>query len=520
MESSAESKSGRVVVVTGAARGIGLACARRFAGAGDIVILADRDIETCQARADELGAPHFAIAMDVGNEASVVAAMRCIESQTGPLDVLVNNAGIVDAKARPILDVPSADIDALVRINLQGSYVVAREAGRQMIAANGGAIINISSGAGTRAIPGRAAYSMTKAAILGMTRALSCEWAPRGIRVNAILPGYINTEILASLERAGRFDPAAVGHAIPLGRLGNVEEVADVVFHMAGATYVSGASVSVDGGVDAFGGPADASKAPAPVMPKILRGVACVTGGANGIGAAIADKLVGDGHKVVVLDSDTDALSRIGDDRVAIELDITNEVNVERCIARISEEYGPITVLVNNAGIIDPMASTIDQNLSDFQRVIDVNLIATLQVARATARQMMANGGGAIVNLSSIVATGGMSRRNAYCASKAGVSMLTRSLACEWAEYGIRVNAVAPGFVMTSAIKALVDSGTRNLDAIKRRIPMGRLGTPEEIADVVCFLSSSAASYMTGAVYTADGGYGAYGDVGSAFTES
>jgi NAD(P)-dependent dehydrogenase (short-subunit alcohol dehydrogenase family) len=129
---------------------------------------------------------------------------------------------------------------------------------------------------------------------------------------------------------------------------------------------------------------------------------------------------------------------------------------------------------------------------------------------------MMAQGGGAIVNLSSIVANGGMPRRNAYCAAKAGISMLTRSLACEWATHGIRVNAVAPGYIATPGVRALEQEGKRDLTQVRRRIPMGRLGEPSEMADVVAFLVSDAASYVTGSIYAADGGYAAYGDVGPA----
>lgn len=511
MTDGSRSQSARTVLVTGAARGIGLACAKRFARSGDTVILADIDIAACEREAAALGAPHFALRMDVGSEDSIREAIRSAIARDGRIDILVNNAGIVDSQARPLLNVPAPDIRRLIDINLNGSFVAAREAGRHMATNGGGAVVNIASGAALRAIPGRAAYSMTKAAILGLTRALASEWAGSGIRVNAVLPGYVMTEILAALEREGRFDPRVVASAVPLGRLGTAEEVAETVYQVAGSTYVTGASISVDGGVDAFGAPTAAASGPAPRFDAAPSQVACVTGGASGIGAAIGRRLADKDYRVIILDKDEAALAKIGPGQVGIALDVTDEQAVDRCFDEISARYGPVAMLVNNAAIVDPLSPTLEQHLPDFQCVIDVDLMATLFASRAAAKQMIAAGGGAIVNLSSIVAAGGMPMRNAYCAAKAGVSMLTKSLACEWAQHGIRVNAVAPGYILTPAVEALMKKGERNLDAVRRRIPMGRLGTPDEIAEIVAFLLSGAASYMTGTIYAADGGYAAYG---------
>jgi NAD(P)-dependent dehydrogenase (short-subunit alcohol dehydrogenase family) len=500
----------RIILVTGAAAGIGLATARVFAGNGDTVVLADRDPAAAHRAALSLGAPHHALEMDISDEQMVRDGVAAVLEQHGRIDVLVNNAGIVDASGTPAMDVQMATLERILRVNLTGSYLVAREVGTAMLQQGAGAIVNLSSLIAWLTIPGRTPYAMSKSALLGFTRALACEWASAGVRVNAVLPGYVATDIVRSLVEQGKVDPALAVSRVPLGRMAEPEEIAQAVFWASGNGYVTGASIAVDGGYSAYGGWEPAASGAACSPRPAGAPVVMVSGGARGIGAATADRFAADGAKVIVLDREPS----VGHE--SLILDVTDGDAVDRAIGQIVARHGRIDVLVNNAAIADDFLPTAQQQVGPFEHGLAINLVAPFRLAQAAAAVMKRQRGGAIVNLSSIAARGGLPRRNSYCASKAGIETMTRSLACEWASAGIRVNAVAPGYIATPGVVALETEGKRSLDAVRRRIPMGRLGDPAEIADAIAFLASPAASYMTGSIVAVDGGWSAFGDAGDA----
>jgi len=248
--------------------------------------------------------------------------------------------------------------------------------------------------------------------------------------------------------------------------------------------------------------------------------VVLITGAADGIGWATAQKFAAAGYAVAILDVQEEAAKaravELGDGHHAVRCDVSVEADVCAAVTEIAERYGRLDAVVNNAGIGSPHIPTLEQSVESFERVLRIHLTGTFAVSREAARVMIETGGGAIVNISSIAGVTGLPRRNAYGAAKAGIASMTRSMACEWAGRGIRVNAIAPGFVTTALVQKLEREGSIDMARLQSRIPMGRLARPEEVAETILFLCSSAASYVTGAVLSVDGGWAAFGDAGPA----
>lgn len=244
--------------------------------------------------------------------------------------------------------------------------------------------------------------------------------------------------------------------------------------------------------------------------PTPRRRVALVTGGSRGLGRAIALTLATTCDVVIVnyvrdeaaASSVVAAIEDLGSVGVGIRADVASEKEIREMFRTVKRDFGHLDVLVNNAGIVDDgMAMTM--SLERWNRVLATNLTGTFVCAREAMKLMAYHRCGAIVNMSSISAIIGTEGQANYASAKGAVNSLTKSLAREAARHGIRVNAVAPGIVETDMTRGL---SRDRLDGIRASIPMGRFGTPDEVAGVVSFLASDAAAYVTGQTIVIDGG--------------
>jgi 2-dehydro-3-deoxy-D-gluconate 5-dehydrogenase len=242
---------------------------------------------------------------------------------------------------------------------------------------------------------------------------------------------------------------------------------------------------------------------------------AIVTGGAMGIGAAIAERLAEAGAAVLIADVNEEAArrtaARIGETggrAVAFRTDMSQVGDIRAMVAAAIERFGRLDVLVNNAGIF-PFTLALEMSEEQWDRVLDVNLKGAFFAAQAAARAMTA--GGRIVNVASIDGLHPTGYLAHYDASKGGLVMLTRSLALEFGPRGIAVNAIAPGSIKTpgaaATTEALSGSAAIAMESFVKRIPLGRMGEPDDIAKVALFLTSGAADYITGGLIVVDGGY-------------
>jgi NAD(P)-dependent dehydrogenase (short-subunit alcohol dehydrogenase family) len=453
------------------------------------------------------------LAVDVSRESDVAAMVAACLERYGRLDVLVNNAGIIDAEAKPVIDQPLVEFEAVMAVNVMGAYSAAREAARAMLAHGGGAIVNLASGAGIAAVPYRNGYGASKAAVSALTETLAGEWAGGGIRVNAVAPGYTRTAMVQRLIDNGKVDPAKVQQRIPLGRMAEPEEIAEVIFFLASAeaSYVTGALVVADGGFLAFGGTGAASTRAAPGRriegPRSI----VVTGGARGLGRAVVEAFAAAGDRLLVIDRDGAGLSALsaalGPAHLMVCAEASDAPTIEAWINEAADRWGGLDVLVNTAGLAGLSKAPAQSSLAEFRSVWDAHLTGAYVAARAAGRRMIARGGGVVINVAETSDLAISVNQNAHGAAKAALLMLTRSLACEWAGAGIRVNAVAPGCIQRPEQEALKAMDLHRMESGSHRAPMGRLGRPRDVADVVRFLASDAATYVTGSVVPVDGGW-------------
>jgi NAD(P)-dependent dehydrogenase (short-subunit alcohol dehydrogenase family) len=249
-------------------------------------------------------------------------------------------------------------------------------------------------------------------------------------------------------------------------------------------------------------------------MNGIQDSVAIVTGSSSGIGRAAARRFAEEGARVVAADVDVDggsetveAIRDAGGEATFVETDVSDRGAVETMVETAVDRYGGLDFAFNNAGIEGRNDSLVDQGDDDWERVIDINLKGVFLGLRAEIPAMLDDGGGVIVNTSSIAGVVGFQGVSPYVASKHGVIGLTKTAALEYGREGVRVNAISPGVIETPMVERAAAANPEMIDAVSEATPMGRVGDPEEIGDAAVWLCSDDASFVTGETLVIDGGY-------------
>ncbi len=252
---------------------------------------------------------------------------------------------------------------------------------------------------------------------------------------------------------------------------------------------------------------------------KLQNKIALVTGASKGLGKAIALRFCTEGATVLLASRNMSSLRELsgrinnsGGHALPISVDVTDPVSVQQAVDSAVENFGRLDIMVNNAGI-SMIVPTVELSTDQWRNAMETNLFGVFYGCRAAGRQMIKQGSGCIINVSSILGQNAAPMRAAYSTSKAAVNMLTKVLAIEWAKEKIRVNAIAPGYICTEMVQKSMDQKLFSSMEIEKRTPLGRLGNADDIAAAALFVASDEASFMTGEILTIDGGWTAYGYV-------
>ena len=249
-------------------------------------------------------------------------------------------------------------------------------------------------------------------------------------------------------------------------------------------------------------------------MEKLMGKVAIITGAGSGIGRAITLLFAREGAKVVAADVDEAGLQETvrlvtgaGGTAIAVRTDVSKAVDVQGMVSAALDNWGRPDILINNAGIEGQQAPTADCTEENWDRVINVNLKGVFLGMKHAIPHMLSNGGGAIINVASVAGLVGFAGIPAYCASKGGVIQLSKAAALEYAGQGVRVNAICPGVVWTPMVERFISGNPEMREALIALEPVGRFGTPEEVAALALYLASDEAAFVTGASFAIDGGF-------------
>src|SRR5271167_4343027 len=462
---------GKVALVTGANSGIGLATAKRFVGEGAYVFITGRRQDELYAAVKEIGKNVTAVQGDVAKLADLDRLFVQIKREKGRLDIVFANAGV--AELAPLGEITEEDFDRMFSINVKGLLFTVQKA--LPLLPNGGSIILNASIVASKGNPASSVYSATKAAVRSFARTWTMDLKERKIRVNAISPGPIRTpayDRLAQSGPAGKQMLESIVSRVPMGRFGEPDEIARAAVFLASedSTFVTGTGRAT--------------------------AIAFARDGARIVISGRRDEV---GQKLVA------ELRDIGAEAEYWRSDVRRDDDVRELVDKTVKRFGRLDIAVNNAGTEGKTGPVTQQTAESYAATFDTNVLGTLLSMKHELRVMLPQGSGSIVNISSAYGSVGAAGAAVYVASKHAVEGMTKSAALEVAGTGVRVNVVAPGATDTAMLSrfSITDE---NKAALVSTVPVKRLATPEQIADVIVFVGSAKASYMTGSSIAVDGG--------------
>ncbi|XP_053380172.1 uncharacterized short-chain type dehydrogenase/reductase y4vI-like [Mercenaria mercenaria] len=526
---------GRVAIITGASSGIGEGVAIKFAQLGCRLAISGRNednLKRVNGLCREAGLNQdqiLNIAGDIDKDEDRRSIVQNTIDKYGEINVLVNNAGMIHYNR--ISDITEEKYDEIFNTNVKSHVLLTQLVMPHLIKSKGN-IVNTSSICGQRAMPEVGVYCMTKASMDMFTQCLALEMAPHGVRVNAINPGTIVSNIARrpwgvyqDEELYQKFlEKQASGH--PLGRVGQPEDCAEAVAFLASdsASFITGQIMFLDGGRHCVSAGVATAVKKCDDKRFFFCWCCCLhlqsTGASSGIGEGVAIKFAQLGCRLVISGRNEDNLKRVNglcreaglnqDQILNIAGDINKEGDRRSIVQKTIDKYGEINVLVNNAGM-NHFNRISDITEEKYDEIFNTNVKSHVLLTQLVIPHLIKSKGN-IVNTSSICGQRAMPEVGVYCMTKASMDMFTQCLALEMAPHGVRVNAINPGTIVSNIARR--PWGAYQDEELYRKFlekqasghPLGRVGQPEDCAEAVAFLASDSASFITGQIMFLDGG--------------